>query len=56
MSEEHGDAWPTVLAGWVQKILNDFEGGTSNAFSVFVRAETLRNFSETLALQVPGAS
>ena len=56
MSEEHGDAWPRVLAGWVQKILDDFDGGTCNAFSVFVRAETLRNFSKTLALQVPGAS
>ena len=56
MSEEHGDGWPHVLAGWVQNILNDFEVGTCNAFSVFVRAETIRNFSETLALQVPGAS
>jgi hypothetical protein len=56
MSEEHGDGWPHVLAGWVQNILNDFEVGTGNAFSVFVRAETIRNFSETLALQVPGAS
>ena len=56
MSEDHGDAWPHVLGGWVQKILIDFEAGTSNAFSVFVRAETVRNFSETLALQVPGSS
>mgnify|MGYP006936613216 CR=1 FL=1 len=56
MSEEHGDAWPRVLGGWVQNILNDFEGGASNEFSVFVRAETVRNFSESLALCVPGAS
>ena len=56
MSEEHGDAWPNVLAGWVQTVLNDFDGGISNAFSVFVRNETIRNFSETLALRVPGAS
>lgn len=56
MSEEHCDAWPRVLAGWVQQILDDFEGGKRNAFSVFVRAETLRNFSKTLALHVPGAS
>ena len=56
MSGEHGDAWPHVLAGWVQTVLNDFDGGISNAFSVFVRNETIRNFSETLALRVPGAS
>ena len=56
MSEEHGDAWPSVLAGWVQQILVDFEGGKRNAFSVFVRNETIRNFSTTLALHVPGDS
>jgi hypothetical protein len=56
MSDEHGDAWPRLLGGWVQQILSDVAAGTSNAFSVFVHAETVRNFHETLALQVPGAS
>ena len=56
MAEEHGGAWPEVLCGWVQKILDDFEGGAVNAFSLFVRSETIRCFSDTLALHVPGAT
>ena len=55
MLKEHDDAWPSVLGAWVQQVLNDFEGGPSNAFSVFVRNETLRTFIGTLALHVPGA-
>ena len=56
MSEEHGDAWPEVLCGWVQKVLDDFDGGATNAFSLFVRSETIRCFGDRLALHVPGAS
>ena len=40
MSKAHGNAWPHVLGGWVQQILNDIDGGVPNAFSMFVRGAT----------------
>ena len=55
MSEEHRDAWPKVLCGWVQKVLDDFDGGATNACYPFVRSETIRCFGDRLALHVPGA-
>ena len=55
MSEEHGSEWAQVLGGWGQRFFDDLEAGRTNAFSIFVHNETVRNFSETLALQVPGA-
>ena len=54
MPEEHGDAWPKVLCGWVQKVLGDFDGGVANAFSRFVRSETIRCFSDRLAVHEQG--
>ena len=56
MSDEHGDAWPGLLGGWVQQVLSDHAAGTSNAFSVFVHFETVRVFHEEVALYVPGVS
>ena len=56
MSEDHGDAWPVVLGGWLQQVLSDHETGTPNAFSVFVHFETVRVFHEQVALYVPGVS
>ena len=56
MSDEHGDAWPGLLGGWVQQVLSDHAAGISNAFSVFVHFETVRVFHEEVALYVPGVS
>ena len=55
MLGEHGGEWPNLLASWMQKVLQDMtqEGG-SNAFSLFVHAETQRCLRDVLALQVPG--
>ena len=53
MLEEHGDEWVRVFAEWIQKVLDDFETGVANAFSLFVHAETRRCFDEVVALQVP---
>ena len=53
MLEHHGDKWPEVFAGWVQRILDDHETGMGNAFSLFVHAETRRCFDTAPALRVP---
>ena len=53
MAEERGDAWPKTFAEWMQTILNDER---SNAFSLFVHAETVRVFNATAALHIPGVS
>ena len=53
MLEKHGDEWPKVFAGWMQKILNDHETGLENAFSLFVHGETRRCFEGAPALRVP---
>ena len=53
MLEEHGENWPAVFAGWVQRVLDESEGGASNAFSIFVHSETRRCFEDQLALRVP---
>ena len=51
MAEQHGPAWATVFAGWMQSVLDDER---SNAFSKFVYDETCRVFHDTAALHVPG--
>ena len=51
MVAEHKQNWPEVFAGWMQHVMND---DRSNAFSVFVRDETQRVFSQEHALHVPG--
>ena len=53
MLEDHGDKWPEVFAGRVQKILDDHETGVGNAFSLFVHDETRRCFDAAPALRVP---
>jgi hypothetical protein len=53
MAEHHGENWPKTFAELVQRILDDFGNGVSNAFSVFVHAETRRCFHNHLAVQVP---
>ena len=51
MVADHKKQWPEVFAGWMQHVLNDVR---SNAFSLFVRAETERVFSEEMAVHLPG--
>ena len=53
MLEEHGEDWPAVFAGWVQRVLDDTEAGMVNAFSHFVHAETRRCFDGVPGLRVP---
>ena len=55
MLEEHEGEWPNLLASWMKKVLEEMtqEGG-SNAFSLFVHAETQRCLRDVPALQVPG--
>ena len=53
MLGEHGDDWPEVFAGWMQRVIADCEGGVSNSFSLFVQSETHRCLEGTLALRVP---
>ena len=52
MLSEHGDAWPEVFAGWIQKVQDDREGGALNAFSQFVHNET-RRCLRVAALRIP---
>ena len=53
MLEQHGEDWPAVFAGWVQRVLDDTEAGMVNAFSLFVHAETRRCFDGVPGLRVP---
>ena len=38
----------------MNKILEDTEGGTTNAFSIFVFNETKRNFPDVKGVAAPG--
>ena len=51
MVNEYKDEWPEKFASWMQELLMD---PRSNAFSIFVHAETCRVFDGAAALQVPG--
>ena len=53
MLQEHGDSWPDVFMGWMQRLLGENENGVANAFSVYVHNETRRCFDEVSALRVP---
>ena len=53
MLQEHGDNWPELFMGWMQRLLGENEAGHGNAFSVFVHRETRRCFDGVPALRVP---
>ena len=53
MLQEHGDNWPELFMGWMQRLLGENEDGNGNAFSVFVHNETRRCFDGVSALRVP---
>ena len=53
MLREHEDDWPRLFMGWVQKVMDDFQVGVNNAFSLFVHNETIRCLEQVPALQVP---
>ena len=55
MCEEHAQEWGKTFSEWMQKLLDDLGDGVANAFSVFMHDETMRNFSKTPMLVVPGA-
>ena len=50
MAGELRQDWGGTFAGWMQKILDEFEGGVGNAFSAFVHNETARCFADEPAL------
>lgn len=56
MCVEHGVNWGNTFSGWIQKVLDDLMDGVGNAFSVFVHAETMRCFSDTAMLEIPGSN
>jgi len=56
MCEEHGLEWGQVFCEWIQRILNDFNDGVSNAFSILMHNETQRKFADVEMLAVPGSS
>ena len=53
MLGEHADEWPSVFAEWVQRVLTDCEGGSGNAFPLFVHTETRPCFDGEQALRAP---
>ena len=53
MLQEHGDNWPELFMGWMQRLLGENVDGVANAFSVFVHRETRRCFDGVPALRVP---
>ena len=52
MVAQHGENWGSRFSEWMQAVL---EAERSNAFSLFVHAETCRVFNATAALHVPGS-
>ena len=55
MCEEHVQDCGGRFSGWMQKLLDDLSDGVANAFSVFMHDETVRHFSKTPMLVVPGS-
>ena len=53
MSVEHGVDWGGIFSGWMQKLLEAHSKGVSNAFSVFMHDETVRNFADVPMLALP---
>jgi hypothetical protein len=49
---QHGENWASVFSGVVQTVLEDER---TNAFSLFMNAETRRVFKDSWALHVPGS-
>ena len=54
MVHDYGKEWGDTFASWMNKILEDTEGGTTNAFSLFVFNETKRNFPDVKGVAAPG--
>ena len=53
MPREHGDIWPEMFMGWMQRLMGENENGEANACSVSVHNEKRRCFDGVLALRVP---
>ena len=53
MLNAHKENWADTFASWMQRVLSDWKGGVSNAFSLFVHSETCRCLRDEYALQVP---
>ena len=53
MNAEHGVAWPTTFAEWMQNVVNATIVGTTSAMSTFVWNETQRVLENTPKLILP---
>ena len=53
MCEEHHLNWGGVFAEWTQQVVDNVTDGMPNAFSVFMEAETRRNFKDNVMLVLP---
>ena len=51
MVEEYKENWGQTFMAWMQEVIND---ANTNGFSKFVFNESTRNFSDLVALHVPG--
>ena len=55
MLEVHKDNWGETFSEWMQHVLNEMtEPMSNNAFSIFVRNETVRVLSGVKGLRMPG--
>ena len=53
--EDFGGQWPETFATRLQNVIDEYLGGNPRAFSVFMRSETRRRLSASLALALPAA-
>ncbi len=53
MLGDHGADWARTFAELMQRLLNDIQHGSGNAFSMFAHSETHRKFATEVALVVP---
>ena len=56
MSLEHKDDWGKMFCGWTQNVLDKHADGMTNAFSVFMEKETVRNFKDKPIHVLPAAA
>ncbi len=53
--DDFGEQWPRTFATWLQNVIDEYLGGNSRAFSMFMHSETRRRLSGSLALALPAA-
>ena len=56
MVEEHGEAWPAMIAEILQNVVNELEAGNGNALSDFMRKESVRVLGGVTIIRLPGVA